>query len=141
MAVFAKAMLETPLGGRAELVVGPARLMTALDMKGVSISVLPVDAELVDALMSDCDAPAWPSVHGTRKVEILASTAGARRREEIASDNPQARAMLQAICQALLEREAELNGLDARVRRRRYRDHFRDRGSNASGRPRHAAAQ
>ena len=94
MAVFAKAMLETPLGGRAELVVGPARLMTALDMKGVSVSVLPVDAELVDALMSDCDAPAWPSVHGTRKVEILASIAGARRREEIASDNPQARAML-----------------------------------------------
>ena len=75
MAVFAKSMLETPLGARAQLVVGPARLMTALDMKGVSISVLPVDRELVDALMSECDAPAWPSVGGTRKIEILASVA------------------------------------------------------------------
>ena len=115
MAVLAKAILGTPLGRRARLVVGPARLMTALDMKGVSISVLPVDEELVDALMSECDAPAWPSVHGTRKVEILASIAGGQRREEIASDNPQARQMLEAICEALLQREAELNALDARV--------------------------
>ncbi len=115
MAVFAKAILETPLGGRAQLVVGPARLMTALDMKGVSVSVLPVDGELIEALVSECDAPAWPSVHGARKVEILASVAGARRHEEIATDNPQARQMLRAICQALLERESELNALDARV--------------------------
>jgi triose/dihydroxyacetone kinase / FAD-AMP lyase (cyclizing) len=115
MAVFAKAILETPLGGRAQLVVGPARLMTALDMKGVSVSVLPVDGELIEALVSECDAPAWPSVHGARKVEILASVAGARRQEEIATDNPQARQMLRAICQALLERESELNALDARV--------------------------
>jgi triose/dihydroxyacetone kinase / FAD-AMP lyase (cyclizing) len=115
MAVFAKSMLETPLGARAQLVVGPARLMTALDMKGVSISVLPVDRELVDALMSECDAPAWPSVGGTRKIEILASAARDRGDEEIGTDNPQARAMLEAICQALLEREAELNALDARV--------------------------
>ena len=115
MAVFAKAMLETPLGARAQLVVGPARLMTALDMKGVSISVLPVDGELVDALMSECDAPAWPPVCGTRKIEILASVAGSRGDEEIGTDNPHARAMLEAICQALLEREAELNALDARV--------------------------
>ncbi len=115
MAVFAKAILETPLGGRAQLVVGPARLMTALDMKGVSVSVLPVDGELIEALVSECDAPAWPSVHGARKVEILASVAGARRQQEIATDNPQARQMLRAICQALLERESELNALDARV--------------------------
>ena len=115
MAVFAKAMLETPLGKRAQLVVGPARLMTALDMKGVSISVLPVDQELINALMSECEAPAWPSVHGIRKVEILASLTGVDRREEIASDNPQARKMLEAICKAVLEREAELNALDARV--------------------------
>ena len=38
------------------------------------------------------------------------------RRDEIASDNPQARQDdFEAICQALLEREAELNALDARV--------------------------
>ena len=79
MAVFAKAMLETSLGRRARLVLGPARLMTALDMKGVSLSVLPVDDQLVDALTSECDAPAWPPVHGTRKVEILASAAAAQR--------------------------------------------------------------
>lgn len=115
MGVFAKALLETPLGGRAQLIVGPARLMTALDMKGVSISVLPVDEETVDALMSECDAPAWPSIGGTRKVEILASIAGTDRHQEIATDNPQAREMLEAICQALLQREAELNALDARV--------------------------
>jgi len=115
MAVFAKAMLETPLGGRAQLVVGPARLMTALDMKGVSVSVLPVDEDLVAALMAECDAPSWPSVQKTRKVEILALGAGADRQAEIATDNPQAREMLEAICRTLLEREAELNALDARV--------------------------
>ena len=82
MALFAKAMLETPLGGRAQLVMGPARLMTALDMKGVSVSVLPVDEDLVAALMAECDAPSWPSVQKTRKVEILALRAGVERQAE-----------------------------------------------------------
>ena len=115
MAVFAKAMLKTPLGRRAQMVVGPARLMTALDMKGVSISVLPVDQDLIKALAAECDASAWPAVHAARKVEILASSARARRQVEAATDNPQARKMLEAVCRALLEREAELNALDARI--------------------------
>ena len=115
MAVFAKAMLETSLGRRARLVLGPARLMTALDMKGVSLSVLPVDDQLVDALTSECDAPAWPPVDGTRKIEILASAAAARAARKSQATIRKRAQMLEAICQALIKREAELNALDARV--------------------------
>ena len=60
MGVFCHSLLATPLGRRAKYVLGPAKLMTALDMKGVSVSVLPLDDALEAALTADCDAPAWP---------------------------------------------------------------------------------
>ena len=52
LAVVTKAALEAPLGRRAELVLGPAPLMTSLDMKGFSVSVLPLDDDRRAALTS-----------------------------------------------------------------------------------------
>ena len=133
MAVFAKAMLETPLGARAQLVVGPARLMTALDMKGVSISVLPVDAELVDALMSECDAPAWPSVgrdpqdRDPRFGRRISWRRGNRDRQSASAGD--ARGDLPSLAGAR-------SGAQCPRReswRRRHGDNFRHRGSNNPG--------
>ena len=41
------------------LVFGPDRLMTSLDMKGLSVSMLPVDDELRVALLADVGPAAW----------------------------------------------------------------------------------
>ena len=115
MGVFCHSLLATKLGARAQYIVGPTRLMTALDMKGVSISALPLDDSLVAALKADCAAPAWPGVHPILSPQVLPMPAGETVAAETASDEPRTRRTLVCVCEALIAHEAELNALDARV--------------------------
>ena len=115
MSVFCHSLLATPLGRRAKYVVGPAKLMTALDMKGVSVSVLPLDDALAAALTADCDAPAWPGAHELRPIKVVAMPRAAASVEANPSNDSRAREAVTAICQALLTREAQLNALDAKI--------------------------
>ena len=115
MGVFFKAVLDTRLCDRATCVLGPARLMTALDMKGVSVSVLPIDEALTAALKSKCGAPAWPEVRDIRPVEIVSLARPQITHTTAASDDPQTRATVKVVCEALLRHETELNALDAQI--------------------------
>jgi triose/dihydroxyacetone kinase / FAD-AMP lyase (cyclizing) len=115
MGVFCHSLLTTPLGRRAKYVLGPAKLMTALDMKGVSVSVLPLDDALAAALMTDCDAPAWPEVNELQPIKVVAMPRAAASVEANPSDDPRTREAVTAICHALLTHEAQLNALDAKV--------------------------
>ncbi len=115
MGVFCHSLLATPLGGRAKYVVGPARLMTALDMKGVSVSVLPLDDALGQALTAECGAPAWPRVSDIRPMKIVPMARAQASDEAAPSDEPRTRETLTAMCHALIKHEAELNALDAKV--------------------------
>jgi triose/dihydroxyacetone kinase / FAD-AMP lyase (cyclizing) len=115
MGVVCHSLLATKLGARAKYIVGPTRLMTALDMKGVSISVLPLDDSLVAALKSDCRASAWPGVNEILPPKLLPMLRAESNATETASDEPKTRRTLVAVCDALIKHEAELNALDARV--------------------------
>ena len=115
MSVFCHSLLATPLGARAKYIVGPARMMTALDMKGVSVSVLPIDDSLVGALTADCGAPAWPGVKQVLPPNLLPMPRAELADVAAATQEPRTRAMLAAVCDALIEHEANLNALDARV--------------------------
>jgi dihydroxyacetone kinase len=115
MGVFCDSLLATSLGGRAKYVLGPARLMTALDMKGISVSVLPLDEAFASALTAECGAPAWPRVNKVRPTQVVRMARGREVDEAAASDEPRTRETLAAVCHALVEHEAELNALDARV--------------------------
>jgi dihydroxyacetone kinase len=115
MGVFCHSLLATPLGKRAKYVLGPAKLMTALDMKGVSVSVLPLDDALADALTAACDAPAWPGVNAIAPVKVVAMARPPASSEAAPSDDARTREALTAICHALATQEAHLNALDAKV--------------------------
>ncbi len=115
MGVVCHSLLATNLGARAKYIVGPARLMTALDMKGVSISVLPLDDSLIAALTSDCRAPAWPGANKIAPPEVLPMPRAEPSVTEIASNEPKTRATLIAVCEELIKHESELNALDGRV--------------------------
>ncbi len=115
MGVFCHSLFATPLGARAKYIVGPARLMTALDMKGVSVSALPLDDSLIAALQADCGAPAWPGVNEIRPPQVLSIPHAGSLESAPASAEPRTRKLLTAICDALIAHEAELNALDARV--------------------------
>ena len=115
MGVFCHSLLATPLGRRTKYVLGPAKLMTALDMKGVSVSVLPLDEAVEAALTADCDAPAWPGINEILPINIVAMSRPPASEDAVASDDPDAREALTAICHALLTHETQLNALDAKV--------------------------
>jgi dihydroxyacetone kinase len=116
MLAMTKAILATPLGARAGLIAGPTRLVTALDMKGFSISALPLDDDFAAALTSDCDIAAWASFHEPRTVRPVPLKKSAGHQDvEPPSDDRRTRAALTAVCNALLSREGELNALDATI--------------------------
>ena len=97
------------------LVFGPARLMTSLDMKGLSVSMLPLDDELRAALLADVGPEAWPAGCPVTKHAPFPLPA----RMDIATHAPSANAprrrVVETVCTTLIGLEGELNGLDARV--------------------------
>ena len=113
--VLCRSLLATKLGQRAQYVVGPMRMMTALDMKGVSVSALPLDSALIAALTSDCGAPAWPGANAVQQPRLLAMPPARAGAAETPSDDRATRAALIAMCEALIAQEPHLNALDARV--------------------------
>ncbi len=115
MALLARELLETRLGDRIELFVGPAALMTSLDMNGFSISVLPLDEARREALVSRVAPSAWPAARVIREVETRPLAAALAAREDEPSDDPLARRTLEAVCGALVAAEADLDALDAKI--------------------------
>ncbi|KMO21880.1 dihydroxyacetone kinase subunit DhaK [Methylobacterium platani] len=116
MQVLTRAVLATPLGARVRLLLGPAAAMTALDMHGASLSLMPLDAATERALAAPTDAPAWPPARpvGAPATRPLPDGLGRGPAPTPSSDPAVARAIT-AVCTALIGAEAELNALDARV--------------------------
>ncbi len=97
------------------LVFGPGRFMTSLDMRGLSVSALPLDDETRRALLSDVAPRAWPigrRVSAVRPVPLAARMAPV---VYTPSTHPRRRRAVDALCAKLAASEAELNALDAKV--------------------------
>lgn len=61
MAVLDACLIDR-LGDDATHLIGPAALMTSLDMPGFSVTLAPADDELLTALDAPTTAPAWPGL-------------------------------------------------------------------------------
>ncbi len=71
MEIVARSVLSGSHGIDIHHCIGPAPLMTALDMHGFSVSLLPLNADWQAALAETTEAPGWSPM-----VEISESTAG-----------------------------------------------------------------
>ncbi|EDM76869.1 dihydroxyacetone kinase [Plesiocystis pacifica SIR-1] len=117
MSLLTRELLVSPLGQRVTWVVGPAPLMTSLDMNGLSISLLPLDPERLEALRSPSDAPGWSPIREVvREGRVVAMPAGlgAQSKEQPSSD-PQTEATLATILTCLEGLRGELDSLDAKI--------------------------
>ncbi|WP_324690413.1 dihydroxyacetone kinase subunit DhaK [Cobetia sp. D5] len=121
-------------------VVGPQPLMTSLDMHGFSLTLLPLDSLLEEALSASCAPVAWPGVQPVTPLahftpsQDAARTAGDEasdaRRAQAKADcqeraargvksraglpgDPQVEQRLRAALEILLASEADLDRLDA----------------------------
>ena len=116
MSVLTNELCKSALCNNVEFIIGPALLMTSLDMHGFSVSVLPVNDEQVAALKTPVQMSAWPMMQsierGTAIVERLPD--GLTPVAPIASDNASTRATITSICDLLEAAESTLNELDAK---------------------------
>ncbi|MCY4260773.1 MAG: DAK2 domain-containing protein, partial [Rhodobacteraceae bacterium] len=114
MSVLAHALHRAPLADRIEGILGPAPLMTSLDMKGFSVSLLAPTENDRAALQSPVSLPAWAPLRATGTPVTVALPDGLQPRKPTPSTHPQAHAIMQTCCHALLDAEADLNALDAK---------------------------
>ncbi|MCK0207093.1 dihydroxyacetone kinase subunit DhaK [Starkeya koreensis] len=115
MSLIAEALLASPLGRDVRLVIGPAALMTALNMNGFSLSFLRLDAARAAALTSPAEPLAWRPAAATGEVAVLPAPAAPAGLATTASANASAEALIRAACATLAGLEEELNRLDARA--------------------------
>jgi len=97
-----------------KFIVGPAQLMTSLDMHGFSVSVLPAKDEWVTAMQEPVALAAWPQMRAIAPVKSAALPDGLSPIRPIPSENADTRSTIEAICDLLIESERSLNELDAK---------------------------
>ncbi len=114
MAVLAEELCRTRIGSRIKFLVGPARLMTSLDMHGFSVSLLPVDRPQIDALQSAVAPTAWPGCYPVGEISVQPMPSDMAPAKFNASDDTDTRTLIKACCAALAAAETELNALDAK---------------------------
>jgi dihydroxyacetone kinase len=114
MSVLAEELARSPLGPRVKWMIGPAPLMTSLDMHGFSVSLLPVDHAQVTSLAAPVAPHAWPGLSAFSKVAIKPLPDGLAPIRPVPSAHPGRRALVDRCCKALIASEADLNQLDAK---------------------------
>ncbi|WP_111747608.1 dihydroxyacetone kinase subunit DhaK [Salinisphaera orenii] len=115
MDILERDLLATELGQRARWLVGPAVLMSSLNMSGFSLSVLALTDELEQALTAEVSPTAWSPAKrvGTTKPKPMPDLG--KGHTPAAESEPATEQRLQAVIETLTANRAELNALDAHV--------------------------
>lgn len=114
MSVLAEELARSPMGARVKWMIGPAPLMTSLDMHGFSVSLLPVTEAEVAALAAPVAPQAWPGLATMAPVAVRPLPDGLAPIQPVPSAHPARRALLERCCRALIACETDLNALDAK---------------------------
>ena len=114
MGVLAEELIRSRIGDRIRWMIGPAPLMTSLDMKGFSVSLLPATKRDEAALQAPVAPTAWPGCLPVGEIEILELPDGLTPIKPIPSAHEPTRKFVEACCLGLVAAEADLNALDAK---------------------------
>lgn len=115
MGVLADELCRSNLACSIKLMIGPAGLMTSLDMRGFSVSILRLEIEDFARLRSVVGPQAWPVAVELQEPKIIGMPTGIVPASNIPSSNPQRRDLIVRICEILERHEADLNALDAKT--------------------------
>lgn len=114
MSILANDLVKSSVGKNLKLIVGPAAMMTSLDMRGFSVSVFPLKAEDHAWLSAPCAPSAWPGCKAIKPVRTVELPDGLRPIQPIPSQHKATADFLTRCCQILIAAEADLNALDAK---------------------------
>ena len=114
MSVLAQELATAQQAANIKFVIGPAPMMTSLDMHGFSVSVLPVTPENQAHLEMPVDLAAWPAMVALSTTAPRPLPDGLTPIKPIPSTHPKTRALLDTCCDLLIAAETDLNSLDAK---------------------------
>ena len=115
MAVLTRETLNASLGKSVKHLIGPATLVSALDMKGFSLSTLLLSPQLEEALLAPVEASGWQPAVEVKAPKPVKGEKTASRQQFTPSENADVAAVVNTICTTLVGLESELNQLDAKV--------------------------
>lgn len=114
MSLLVNSFRQTKLSDKIDYMIGPAALMSSINMSGFSVSVLLLTEEIEDALL----APAEPTAWQLQPFKKPASVSSPKLPETIpyeASANVEVQQLIEEVGALLVAIEKEINGLDAKV--------------------------
>ena len=115
IAILTRELANTPLQARIDWLIGPASLVTALDMKGFSLTTIVLEESIEKALLSDVETASWQKPVQPRTINVVPSTLDSARVDFTPSANPQVGDYVAQVTGALIDLEEHLNALDAKV--------------------------
>lgn len=114
MSILTNSLLKSEIGSQIRHVVGPNSMMTALDMHGVSISLLELADGDKEHLAQGVGAPAWPDLDEVSHPNVLPLPDGLSPIRAPASAHDETKQFLTECCHVLIASEDDLNTLDAK---------------------------
>jgi len=114
MSVLANELSRSAHAKQVQFIIGPALMMTSLDMHGFSVSVLSATQEQIDALQKPVSLSAWPGVFAITQQKVEPLPDGLTPVQPVSSDNKETGDTITSICDLLIASEKSLNVLDAK---------------------------
>jgi len=114
MSVLLYELTSSSIGKSISHMIGPAAMMTSLDMRGFSVSLYPADAGEIALLQAPTPLGAWPGLSQISTATVVAVPDGLKPISPMPSEHAETRAFLTGCCNVLIAAEADLNALDAK---------------------------
>lgn len=115
MAIVMQSVARSALAERVDYVVGPGPLMTALDMHGLSLSALVLDARRLAGLLAPATSAGWLTARPFARPAVVPAPVLAGAHTADASDDPLVRRVLILGTDLLTGIADEIDALDAKV--------------------------
>lgn len=115
MALLTKELAHSALKDQIAYLIGPAPLVSALDMKGFSLSILRLNDTFEQAINEPVETLGWQKPVVFSPLRTVPHTAIQDRVEYTASENTQVATLVDSATKTLVDLENRLNALDAKV--------------------------
>lgn len=115
MALLTKELAHSALKENIAYLIGPAPLVSALDMKGFSLTLLKLNDFFEKAIHAGVETLGWQKPVAFAPLRNVPHSALHDRVEYTPSDNPQVSEAVASVTKTLIQLENRLNALDAKV--------------------------
>ena len=114
MSIIAYELTKSSISKDLKFIVGPAAMMTSLDMRGFSVSVYALDEGEAALMQEPCGPSAWPGCVDITPVSIVELPDGLTPIRPVPSEHQATAEFLTKCCEILISAEVDLNALDAK---------------------------